>query len=411
MRILFLSQWYPYPADNGSKLRIYNLLRGLAQVHEVTLLSFADQPDADPAVPELRSLCREIRLVPWKSFQPRSWRARLGFLSLTPRSVIDTFSPEMEQEIRQTLTRQNYDLVIASQGTLAGYARSFRGTAALLEEVEVGVPYERFAHAASAWLRFRHGLTWFKQRRYLAGLLRYYGTCTVVSERERQLLLQAIPAYRNVEVIPNCINLADYEAIHETPQPHHLIFTGSFRYSANHDAMTWFLQEVYPRLQAQVPDVRLTITGDHAGLPLPYASNVTLTGFVDDVRPLIASAWASLVPIRVGGGTRLKILEAMALRTPVVATSKGAEGLEAQPGKHLLVADEPKAMAEAILSLLKEPGLRQELVDKAYRLVSEKYDWTATMPRFLNLVEQAASAGKKGFSGSRQTAGTQLAES
>lgn len=392
MRILFLSPWYPYPTNNGSKLRIFNLLRGLAQQHEVTLLSFADQPQADQNSPELRSLCSEVQVVPWKPFQPQSWRARLGFFSLTPRSVIDTFSPEMKQQIKQALTERSYDLVIASQAGMAGYGSYFGGLAALFEEVELGVPYESFIQSGSAWSKIRRGLTWAKHRRYLANLWQYFGACTVVSDQERQLLSRTIPTYRAVEIIPNCINLADYNDVCQVAQPNHLIFTGSFRYSANHDAMMWFLQEVYPHVQSQVPDVRLTITGDHANLPLPPVSNVTLTGFVEDVQSLVASAWVSLAPLRIGGGTRLKILEAMALHTPVVATSKGAEGLEAQSGQHLLVADTPQAFAEAIIQLLKDPRLRQQLANNAYQLVSERYDWAATMPRFLNLVDRVACA-------------------
>jgi len=174
------------------------------------------------------------------------------------------------------------------------------------------------------------------------------------------------------------------------PEPGTLIFTGSFRYFANHDAMVWFLGQVYPRIQAQAPDVHLTITGDHANLPLPCTEGVTLTGFVEDVRPLIATAWISVVPLRLGGGTRLKILEAMALGTPVIATSKGAEGLEAQQEEHLLIADTPEAFVEAVVRVLKEPELRRRLTDNAYQLVRDKYDWAVVMPRFLNLVERVA---------------------
>jgi glycosyltransferase involved in cell wall biosynthesis len=156
--------------------------------------------------------------------------------------------------------------------------------------------------------------------------------------------------------------------------------------------MTWFLAEVYPRIQAQVTDVRLLITGDHADLPLPPTDNLTLTGFVDDVRPLVAAASISLVPIRVGGGTRLKILEAMALHTPVVATTKGAEGLDVQHGDHLLIADTPESFAQAVLRLLGDPALRQKLADNGYQLVRERYDWAAVMPTFLNLIERVAYA-------------------
>jgi sugar transferase (PEP-CTERM/EpsH1 system associated) len=390
MKILFLSRWFPYPPNNGSKLRIYNLLRGLAQQHEVTLLSFADQPNVDPECPELRSLCREVQVVPWKPFNPHSQRARLGFLSLKPRSVADTFSTEMEQRIRHALLEKGHDVVIASEIDMAIYVRYVRGIPALLDELQVSVLYEQFTQATAPWRRFRYGLTWAKHRRYLASLLRDFQFCTVVSEQERQRLSQAVTTYQKIKVIPNCIDLASYSEVRETPQPNSLIFTGSFSYFPNHEAMVWFLREVYPHIQAQVPDVRLSITGDHGGRPLPPASNVTLTGFVDDVLPLIVRSWCSVVPLHTGGGTRLKILEAMALGTPVVATSKGAEGLEFESGKHLLVADKPEAFAQMVIHLLKEPELRQQIVDNAYQLVQEKYDWAVVMPHFLDLVEKAA---------------------
>jgi len=134
--------------------------------------------------------------------------------------------------------------------------------------------------------------------------------------------------------------------------------------------------------------VRLFITGDHAGKSLPPAGNVTLTGYVDDVRPLVARAWASIVPLRIGGGTRLKILEAMALGTPVVATSKGAEGLEVRHGKHLLIADGPAAFADEVMRLLRDAELRAALAANGRRLVAERYDWATVMPGFLELVEQ-----------------------
>jgi glycosyltransferase involved in cell wall biosynthesis len=152
--------------------------------------------------------------------------------------------------------------------------------------------------------------------------------------------------------------------------------------------MQWFLSEVYPIVQARVPAVKLVITGKNNAATLPAAENVTLTGFVEDIRPLIASAWISLAPLQVGGGTRLKILEAMALGTPVVATRKGAEGLEAADGEHLLVADTPAQFAEAVVRLLQDRKLRQKLATNSCQLVREQYDWSVIMPEFLDLVEE-----------------------
>jgi glycosyltransferase involved in cell wall biosynthesis len=391
MKILFLSRWFPYPPDNGSKLRIYNLLRGLAGSHEVTLLSFVDQPQADVNAPQLASLCRDVQTVPWKPFNPNSPRARLGFVSPLPRSVIDTFSEDMKQRIENALATRVFDLVIASEIDMAAYSPYFSHVPAMFEEAEVGVLYEKYARATPAWRRLRHTMTWTKHRHYLARLLPNFRACTVVSERECHILSQAVPDHPLIEVVPNCVDLAAYADVQEAPRPGRLIFTGSFTYYPNYEAMRWFLAAVYPQVQAQVPGAHMFVTGNHAGRPLPPAGAVTLTGFVDDVRPVIARSSVSVVPLHTGGGTRLKILEAMALRTPVVATPKGAEGLEAEADKHLVIAETPDDFARAVIRLLQQPEWRRQITENAYQLVREKYDWATVMPRFLDLVERVAA--------------------
>lgn len=387
-RLLFLSGWFPYPADNGSKLRIRNLLEGLASQHQVTLLSFADKPASELNIAAARAVCADVQIIPWRAYDPQNRRTGWGWLSPTPRSIVDTFSPAMEQRIRQTLAKERFDLVIASQLTAASYAPAFGDVPALFEEPEVGLLYDQFANAKSIGQRIRQGLTWAKHRRYVARILKYFRACTVVSEREREILLQCAPDYRAIEVIPNCIRLDDYRDIQCAVQPNTLIFTGSFRFFPNYEAMVWFLREVYPRVQVKIPTVRLTITGDHNNLPLPPAANVDLTGYIDNVCEKVVSSWASLAPLQQGGGTRLKILEAMALRTPVIATTKGAEGLAVQPNKHLLIADTPEGFAQQVIKLLQEFDLRQRLATNAYQLIRQKYDWSVTMPRFLDLVNR-----------------------
>lgn len=392
MRVLFLSRWFPAPLNNGSKLRVFNLLRGLSGQHEVDLLAFADQPEIDLHDPKLRALCADIQAVPWKPFDPGSLQALSGFFDPAPRSVRDTFSSVMAQHIQQATQTKPYDCIVASQVESAAYYRFYRGIPALFDEVEVGVPYEKVTRARTAWQRFRAGLTWAKQRRYLAELLQNFQVCTVVSARERELLRAAVPAHQEIEVIPNCVSVLDYNCVVDSYHSSSLIFTGSFRFQPNYDAMVWFINEVYPRIQAQIPDVRLTITGDEAGKPLPEIPNVVRTGFVQDIRPLIAQSAVSIAPIFQGGGTRLKILEAMALHTPVVATAKGAEGLDVEPNRHLLIADTPEVFADAVIRLLRDLQLRQRLVENAYELVSTQYDWDAVLPRFLKLVQKTAQA-------------------
>lgn len=395
MNILFLSRWYPFPTNNGSKLRVFHLLRALAAQHSVTLLSFREQQEVvDTAAPEIRSLCREIHTVPWPKFNPTSGTSIAGLFNPKPRSVLDSHSPEMAEKIQQLIAQNQFDVIIASQVGTAGYGRNFQNIPALFEEVEMGIYHEQLAQAASFKSRLRYRLTLGKQANYLRELLQYFHTCTVVSEPERELVKTAVPGYQNVEVIPNCMNLADYDQVRVEKRPNSLIFTGSFTYHVNHQAMEWFVGEVNPLVQAQIPDVQLSITGDHANLPLPPANNVTLTGFVDDIRSWIASSCIGLAPIFMGGGTRLKILEAMALRTPVVATSKGAEGLDVEHGKHLLLADTPQAFADAVVRLLQDPDLYQTIANNGYQLIAEKYDWPSVTPHFLTLVQRTAEAVK-----------------
>lgn len=398
MRILFLSRWYPYPSDNGSKIRIFNLLRGLAEHHQVSLLSFND-PASEPEKDALRVICQDVQTVPWKPFQPDSRKSRLGLFSPVPRAYLDMYSKDMEERIHATIKADKIDLVIASQTDMASYSGSFEGIPAVFEEVELGIWLDRIAEAQSVTGRLRNILTWMKHRRYLAHLMQYFRVCTVVSEKERQILRQAVPEGTKIEVIPNCVDLDNYNDITETPQPETLIFTGSLTYQPNYDAMRWFLQEVFPQVRKQCPGAQLLITGDHAGLPLPQVGGVTLTGLLPDVRPYIARAWCSVVPLLTGGGTRLKILEAMALNTPVITTSKGAEGLEIEPGKHVLVADDAQVFSESIVQLFSRPELRQQLVSDASQLVQTRYNCKIVMGRYLSMVEQTgqgeSSIGKQ----------------
>jgi len=163
--------------------------------------------------------------------------------------------------------------------------------------------------------------------------------------------------------------------------------------------MAYFLGQVYPRIRQSRSDVRVCITGSTRGLNLgglPLDDSVVLTGFVEDIRPEIAGAWVAVVPILSGGGTRIKILEAMALGTPVVSTSKGAEGLDAVHEQHILIADDPAAFADCALRLMRDLLLRKRLATNARQLVEERYDWAQIGSRFARLLERTAAHSRRG---------------
>lgn len=390
MKILFLSYWLPLPADNGSKLRIYHLLRGLAQQHDITLLALADSIPAerDSAFAEI---CAAVHVRRRPVYRPGSLKALAGLLSPTPRSLVDTYDPAVARLISDLRTAQAFDVAIVSELGMSAYVPALAGLPVILDDLEIGLLRSLIQATPPGWRRRRQALPWFKLRPYLRRLLPRLRAVTVVSEPERALLASVAPGYSAVTVLPNGV---DTERLKPDPtvvrRPERLIFTGSLRYHANYGAMVWFLEEVLPRVQARRPSVELLITGDHGGLPLPPASGVTLTGRVPEVAALVQSAAVSVAPLRVGGGTRLKILEAMALGTPVVATSLGAEGLEVVSGEHLLVADSAETQARAILDLIGEPAYGAQLTARARCLVEEHYSWPGLWHSWLRLVTQSA---------------------
>ncbi len=394
MKVLFLSRWYPAPANNGSKIRISSLLRGLCERHEVTLLSFSS-PERDRHLPRIVEGPTEVRTCPFREYNPRSLRSLGGLFSVTPRHLVDTYSRSMEQLIREADHRTRFDVVIASQMGMASYAREFLGIPAIFEEVELAAYQPR--HQAGLTPRraeARQRLTWLKYGWYLNRLLRRFRLCTVTSEAERALVRAVAPQYQAVYVVPNPIDCPEPGREARAPLYGSLVFTGSLQFAPNHDAMMWFTRDIFPIIKAEIPEACLTITGDPGAAVLPAGPDIRMTGELPSVRPVLRTAAVSIVPIRQGGGTRLKILEAMACFAPVVTTTKGAEGLEVRHGEHVLVADTPRQFAEACIQLSRCPGLAGALARNAYALVRSRYDVTAVVPHFLQLVETAAGSAR-----------------
>jgi glycosyltransferase involved in cell wall biosynthesis len=397
VRLLFLSRWLPDPPDNGSRLRVFNLLGQLAQQHEITLLAFAEPGQLGGSGPSaaLRERCQRVRVFPLPRYRPSDPRALLGFLAPRPRSLVATHSPALARAVRDELGAHSYDLIVISQLDMLPYLPD-GGPPALLEELQVASYCDAVAGASSRSARARASLTCWKLAAYLRRSLPRLAACTVVSEDERRLVRRLAPGYSRVVVLPNAVDLSSYGQNYGAPEPDSLIYAGALTFDANYDAVAAFLRDVYPLISEQVPALRFRVTGSLEGVNLaglPDGHGLVLTGWLPDVRPLVARSWATVVPLRKGGGTRLKILESMALGTPVVATAKGAEGLAAVDGQHLLLADQPVAFAERVVSLLHSPELRGRLAAAGRRLVAERYDWAVVGRTLRGLVEQAARPG------------------
>ena len=396
MKILLVSPWYPDPPDNGAKLRLSNLLSALCGRHRVSLIAAHDP--GHPPSSKLRkplTVCEKVVSVPWIP-RPRQgvWRI-LSYLWSRPEWVFPALSSRMEKVVCDQLRSEDYDLIIGYHLSTAHSLLAQTMVPKMLEEIQLA-GYLDSVETDSVLRRARRRVFAWKLRRALRSLLRRVTACTVPSVAERDLLIQFVPQAPPVAVIPNCLDPHRYQGFSADPQPHTLIFTGALTFQANRDAVQFFLQSIYPLIKRDLPQVRLCITGRRDGVSLPLIEDdqtVRMTGFVDDVRPFIAGSWVSIVPLLTGGGTRYKILEAMALGTPVVSTSKGAEGLRARPGNHLLIADRPERFAAAVVQLCEDPALRARLSTAGRHLVAEHYTWQSTAPRYLDWVERAALDG------------------
>lgn len=396
MKILFLSTWFPYPPDNGSKIRVYHLLRALAAQHEVTLASFAFGT-ANAASPGLlEHLYRDVHVVERNPFRRSRIEEMMRFASLSP--IVTRPVPAMTNRVCAILRENAFDAVIASGEVMASYALLARSDAPLVLEEHNSMARwsrERYRNQEPLLGRIRCWMSWQKLRLYEAHLFRRFDLCTMVSEQDRSASMTMLPGYSGpVEFVPNGVDCEHNRPGIAEETPDTLIYNGALTYAANYDAMQYFLAQIYPRIRREVPEISLTITGSLDGVDLSglaLEESVNLSGYMDDVRPLVAGSAVCVIPVREGGGTRIKILEAMALGTPVVATLKGAEGLDVTPGQDVMIAHEPGEFAAQVIRLLGDPALRRQLAANGRRLVEQRYDWTSIGQRFMELIEDVAS--------------------
>jgi polysaccharide biosynthesis protein PslH len=394
MRVLFLSTWFPYPPNQGSKIRAYYLLKALAARYEVALVSFEDvdlQPDW---VEHIRQLCSRVEIVRRKPFTENQGKKWLGWLSPLPSAVLAMRSAEMAEKVNLVASSWKPEVVVALTFVTAPYALSVNEARKVvdIDNFMARMLKENIPTAPNAPSRLRRWLAYRKFLRYERSLYPKFDLSLAVTPADRLAILQHLSLRSDqIVVTPNGVDTHYNQLDAAKPEPNALIFNGALTYNANYDAMSYFLQEIFPLITSQSPQVCLRVTGstkdvDLAGLHID--GHVQLTGYLPDIRPAVANSWACIVPLRMGGGTRLKILEAMALGTPVVSTTKGAEGLDVQDSNQILIADTPERFAEQVLRLLNSADLRERLSSNARRLVTEKFEWNQIGAEFCEAVEQ-----------------------
>lgn len=387
-RLLFVSPRFLFPADQGGKIRTTQILRGMKGGRfEIVLASPATPDEAAQHRSDLETVCDRFVTWPGPRRLPLSKITRLRHLfSPLPVSVISDRSTAGAETVRQALTRKA-DIAVFD------FLHSF----ALAPE-EIGVPAVMFTHNVEAEIFHRHAevaghplkrAVWRQQyrkmRAYEEASLKRFDTVVTVSQRDAGAFL-AVPGMGRVETIPTGVDL-EFFRYQPPSEDDHVVFTGAMDWQANIDGIEFFMDEVWPRVAEQRPRTRVTIVGRNPGAALVERARrralpFQFTGFVDDIRPHVRNASAYIIPLRVGGGTRIKAFEAMAMGIPVVSTGLGVEGLPVTAGEHYLHADQAPQFAAALINLLEDADRRSALSHQARSYVEQNFSSGVAAQRF-----------------------------
>jgi polysaccharide biosynthesis protein PslH len=381
IKILLISNWFPYPPINGAKIRTYNLIRQLSKFANVDLISLVRTLDPEQlriGKEKVEEYCHIVDTIPAKKYMPGETPFYKKLIDNLPDSVRKTINADLENLLQETYSKNKYDVIwVCENGepsVLSFSAVKLGLRPLILDSLELGTLRPNGAIFSSR--RFKTTLTWLKARRFIHWLLQSTDAFSVSSENERQLFKNLIPQKTICTIIPHGIELTDYQENYGERDRFTIIHTGSFSYSANYEAVKWFAEQVFPNIRMK-DEIRILITGLTAGRDLApitqYIPQVEFTGLVANIYPRIAQSRMSIVPILTGGSTRLKIVEAMALKTPVVSTKLGAEGLDVCHEKDILLAENPSEFARHIDRLIEDDGLWEKLSRAGYMLVQQKY--------------------------------------
>jgi sugar transferase (PEP-CTERM/EpsH1 system associated) len=379
-RVLWITPKPPLPLVSGDRIRQYNLIRRLAEGHDVDLVTFVDGAADRDGVAALDGLCRRVIAVP---LPPRPCLAARALAVLDPRAPFRWAryrSPLFRGALEALTARERYDVVDVQHVYMAPYFAAVRPgprRVLTLHNVESVLSARCGAVERSAARR----AYWTIESRKLAAFERSWlpavDAVVAMSDDDAAAARRAAPPAA-VAVVPNGVDIAAYAPHVDGRDDRAVVFTGSLGYPPNADGVRWFLARVWPLVRVRRPDATCTIVGRDPSAELRARDGrdgVRVTGLVDDVRRFLVRAGAAVVPLRAGGGTRLKILEAMASATPVVSTRLGAEGLALRDGVEICLADDPLAFATATLRVLRDPALRRRLGEAARRRAEDTYDW------------------------------------
>ena len=408
MRILFLTPQLPFPPHQGTQIRNYHLLRAAAAVHQVDLVSFVRSGESLHKASQLQKLCGQIWVLPAPSERTKAARLETVLFSTEPDLAVRLRSDGLTDILRAVANGNRYDVIQVEGLEMARYLPIVRAAAprACLVFDDHNAEYRLQARAAAvgleqmgSWPKALYStVQHLKLRRYEAWACRTADTVLAVSETDAEALRVLAPEAR-LHVIPNGVDSAFY--VQETPaevDPSGLLFTGTMDYRPNVDAMEWFVSAVFPDIAERHPEVKLRIVGRAPTASVQRLAaldpRVVVTGAVEDIRPYFAQSSIFVAPIRIAGGARLKILEALAAGLPVVSTRIGAEGIDLIEGQEVLLGDSPEQFGASVLRLLEDGEMRRQMGAHGLLAAQERFDWNKVAPRLLEVYQDAETRGR-----------------
>lgn len=378
MKILHIFPYSPIPPNFGGALRVYNLIKQMSKYNEVTLLTFGDEKIKDKLKEEFSQITKEILTcyIP-KTRRFKRIKQLYSLFSYQSHFFLTAKYKQMQKLIDHITSKNKYDIIQFEFPSMANYQINSDSIKIMdAHNIEHIIYYHQWKYSTSNIRKFFYKLEYKKLYHDEVLICNNQDAILVTSENDAKIFDELVPKVPKY-IIPNGVDTEHFHPSNEIPEQNTLAFTGALSYIPNSDAALYFIEQILPIIEKKIPDIKLYIVGKNPPKSLLQKSsnNIIITGFVDDVRPYVWKSSIFIVPLRMGSGTRLKVLEAFSMKKPVVSTTQGAEGIEITNGENILIADEPEDFAEKIIMLLKDKHLQQKLASSGHELVKNIYDW------------------------------------
>ncbi len=381
--VLIITGALPYPLVTGAKIRTFNLLKALASQFDIELLTVISTPEAKTYLQEFSRIGIVTHHIIRPEAENRFFKIRDAFLSLVLRDpyLIRHYTYRTyRKRLDALLAERNYDVIHCDSISMTGNLRGLDQRRLILTEhnLEQNIWAGYTEHAAGFFKKLFYRNQYSKVKKLEESLDEIYGQVVTVSENDKKLLSQSFPE-ENITVVENGVDPAAY--VNESPieKRSGVIFTGSLDWHPNIDGLFWYADEIHPALTAAMPPCQTTIVGRKPARALidiiQGKDGVKVYPDVPEIQPYLNAARVMMVPLRIGGGSRLKILEAMAAGLPVVSTTKGAEGLAVTDGENIIIEDNPHRFAEALVKVVQDDELYLKLSRQGRALIEDRYSW------------------------------------